>query len=144
MDRPNKADDNAEHLFKYAVQKNDGIQKYFVVSKQSSDYDRLSRYGKVLDYGSPEHQLIMLKAEAIISSHVNNHTYSPFEESLTKYFTGFLTAKRVFLQHGITKDDVSNWLHKLNKNLSLFVAASSYEYNSIVEGKYGYDEGRLC
>lgn len=143
MDRPNKADDNAEHLFKYAVQKNDGIQKYFVVSKQSSDYDRLSRYGKVLDYGSPEHQLIMLKAEAIISSHVNNHTYSPFEESLTKYFTGFLTAKRVFLQHGITKDDVSNWLHKLNKNLSLFVTASSYEYNSIVEGKYGYDEGQI-
>lgn len=143
MDRPNKADDNAEHLFKYAVCQNDGIKKYFVVSKESSDYDRMKQYGTVLDYGSREHQLAMLEAEAIISSHVNNHTYSPFSEDLTEYFRGFLTAKRVFLQHGITKDDVSGWLHKLNKNLSIFVTASPYEYNSIINGRYGYDNGEV-
>ena len=31
MDRSNKADDNGEHLFKYAMQQNDGIKKYFAL-----------------------------------------------------------------------------------------------------------------
>lgn len=143
MDRPNKADDNAEHLFRYAVQQNDGIRKYFVVSEDSVDYKRMKQYGTVLKYGSKEHQLAMMEADVIISSHANNHTYSPFPDKMTKYFTGFLTAKRVFLQHGITKDDLSEWLHKLNKDLKIFVTASPYEYESIVKGKYGYDNGEI-
>lgn len=93
MDRPNKADDNAEHLFRYAVQQNDGIRKYFVVSEDSVDYKRMKQYGTVLKYGSKEHQLAMMEADVIISSHANNHTYSPFPDKMTKYFTGFLTAK---------------------------------------------------
>lgn len=143
MDRPNKADDNAEHLFKYSVKQKDGIEKYFVVSKDSVDFERMQQYGNVVDYGSDEHKLLMMQAEAIISSHVNNHTYSPFNETETLYYGGLLKAKRVFLQHGITKDDVSGWLHKLNKNLSVFVTASPYEYESIVHGKYGYNDGEV-
>ena len=36
----------------------------------------------------------------------------------------------VFLQHGITKDDLSSWLNT-KKNMSLFVTATQDEYNSI-------------
>ena len=143
MDRPDKADDNAEHLFRYSVRQEDGIEKYFVVSKKSSDFDRMKQYGNVVEYGSQEHKLLMMQAEAIISSHVNHHTYSPFELEDTPYYSGLLKAKRVFLQHGITKDNVSGWLHKLNKNLSVFVTASPYEYESIVNGKYGYNDGEV-
>ena len=114
-----------------------------MVSEDSVDYKRMKQYGTVLKYGSKEHQLAMMEADVIISSHANNHTYSPFPDKMTKYFTGFLTAKRVFLQHGITKDDLSEWLHKLNKDLKIFVTASPYEYESIVKGKYGYDNGEI-
>lgn len=43
MDRINKADDNAEALFEYAMQQNDGIKKYFIISKDSPDYNRLKK-----------------------------------------------------------------------------------------------------
>lgn len=33
IDRQDKADDNAEHLFKYATNKNDGVKKYFIIKK---------------------------------------------------------------------------------------------------------------
>lgn len=33
IDRQDKADDNAEHLFKYAINKNDGVKKYFIIKK---------------------------------------------------------------------------------------------------------------
>lgn len=41
MDRINKADDNAEALFEYAMQRERRYQKYFIISKDSPDYNRL-------------------------------------------------------------------------------------------------------
>lgn len=139
MDRVDSADDNAEHLFKYAMQQDDNIEKYFVVSKSSRDFEKMKQFGNVLEYGSPEHCVKMMQADKIISSQASMNNYTPFSNELTPYFSGFLTADRVFLQHGVTKDDLSLWLNHLNKNLKLFVCASPYEYDSILNGKYGYD-----
>lgn len=140
MDRLDKADDNAEHLFKYAMQQKDEIEKYFVINKESIDYDKMKQYGPVVEYGSEEHKFLMMKAEVIISSQASENTYSPFEEDKTQYYRTFLNAKRVFLQHGIIKDDLSEWLHKYMKNLDIFVTSAKPEYDSIVNGRYGYDE----
>ena len=41
MDRLDVADDNAEHLFKYAVNQNDGIEKYFILNEDSRDQETL-------------------------------------------------------------------------------------------------------
>ena len=46
----------------------------------------------------------------------------------------------VFLQHGITKDDLSSWLNRYNKNISMFVTTAVGEYQSILDYDYGYDE----
>lgn len=143
MDRVDKADDNAEHLFRYCMQKQDGIEKCFVVSKESVDFNKVKQYGPVVSYGSEEHKLLMMQAEAIISSQASENNYSPFDEDKTQYYRTFLNAKRVFLQHGITKDDLSEWLHKYMKNLSIFVTASKLEQDSILHGNYGYDENEV-
>ena len=34
-DRPQFADDNAKHLFKYAINQNDNVKKYFAVNEDS-------------------------------------------------------------------------------------------------------------
>ena len=41
-DRPSFGDDNAEHLFKYAIKQDDGVEKYFILDKNSSDFKRLN------------------------------------------------------------------------------------------------------
>ena len=71
MDRPDKADDNAEHLFRYSVRQEDGIEKYFVVSKKSSDFDRMKQYGNVVEYGSQEHKLLMMQVNQKVSLFLN-------------------------------------------------------------------------
>ena len=60
MDRHDKADDNAEHLFRYSADINDEVERYFVVGKNSPDKKRLKKYGNVVDYGSREHKLLAL------------------------------------------------------------------------------------
>ncbi|MBR0009543.1 bifunctional glycosyltransferase/CDP-glycerol:glycerophosphate glycerophosphotransferase, partial [Bacillus subtilis] len=130
MDRINKADDNAEALFEYAMQQNDGIKKYFIISKDSPDYNRLKKIGPVVAYGSPKHKFLHLLADEIISSHADDYVVNPFV-NMRKYYKDLFKFNFVFLQHGITKDDISGWLNKYKKNIRLFITAAQPEYESI-------------
>lgn len=142
MDRLDKADDNAEVLYKYCLNKKDGINKVYIINKDASDYNRLKKIGKVIPYGGIRQKFFMLMAERVISSHVEECIRNPMEGG-GKYLKGLNTSKFVFLQHGITQNDVSNWLNKYNKNLDLFITASPYEYQAILKGNYGYTERQV-
>jgi len=139
MDRVDKADDNAEVLFRYAVRQNDGIKKYFIVSDTSEDYERMKKYGKVVSYGSYRHKLLLLLSDRLISSHADEVIVNPFQ-STRIYYKDLLTFDYVFLQHGVTQNNLSGWLNKYQKNIKLFVTTAYKEYDSIINGSYGYTE----
>lgn len=140
MDRGDLADDNGEHLFKYAIKQDDGIEKYFVISKESNEYERLKKTGNVLDYQSKEHMLISCFAEKVISSHPDDEIVNPFFGEWEKYLNGLFSTKICFLQHGITLNNVSPWLRKYDKFLSLIVTASKKEHQSFFDNPYNYDD----
>lgn len=139
MDRIDKADDNAEHLFKYAMEQKDGIKKYFVISKDSPDFERMKQYGPVVAFNSKKHKLLLLLASHVASSHGEDNIRVPFGGKGI-FLKDLVNFKFTFLQHGITKDDLSGWLNKYNKNINLFVTAVNKEYESIIEGDYDYNE----
>lgn len=140
MDRRESADDNAEHLFKYAIKQNDGIKKYFTVSKGTDDYKRLSKLGNVVPFYSIKHRLIYLFAEKIISSHPDEIILNPFMGKNIRLYCSLINSDKIFLQHGVTKDNISSWLRKYDKNLSLLVTVSDLENQSFFEEGYNYDE----
>lgn len=139
MDRVTNADDNAEHLFKFAIKQEDGINKYFVLSKDSVDYERMKAVGKVVVFNSMKHKLLLLLSENVISSHIEDNIRVPFRGN-GRYLKDLVDFKFVFLQHGITKDNLSKWLSKYNKNINLFLTAAEKEHDSILTGEYGYDK----
>ena len=49
----------------------------------------------------------------------------------------------IFLQHGISKDDVSHFLHRLNKNFTMIITASKKEYLSMLSPNYGYNPNSI-
>ena len=140
MDRRESADDNAEHLFKYAIKQKDGIKKYFTVSKESDDYNRLSKLGNILPFYSIKQRLIYLFAEKIISSHPDEIILNPFMGKNIRLYSSLINSDKIFLQHGVTKDNISSWLRKYDKNLSLLVTVSDLENKSFFEEGYNYDE----
>ena len=138
MDRQDLADDNAEHLFKYSVKKDDNVRKYFILNKTSVDFNRLKKINKnVVAFGSIKHKFLYLFASKIISSHPDDWIVNPFFKN--RRICGFVTLRKYFLQHGITKDNVSYWLKKYNMNLSLIVASSDLESDSFLDEGYNYD-----
>lgn len=141
MDRPSSAEDNARCLFEYAVNQDDDIENYFIVDKKSEDYKNLKKISKhVVNYRSIKHKLLYLFSEKIISSHVDDFWLNPFFDSNRRLFSGLSTIETCFLQHGVTKDDISNWIRKYYNNLFLFVTASDYERDSILKDNYNYSD----
>lgn len=136
MDRDHQADDNAEHLYRYINEYHPEQKIFFVLSNKSHDWERLYLEGfNLLDYGSSEHEEALQSCSKVISSHANYY--------VTNYLGRKMLANRhfVFLQHGITKDDLSSWLNNKD-NIDCFITATSQEYESIIndKSKYNYNE----
>ncbi len=144
-DREEKADDNGEAFFTYmnTAQKNSGIDTYFVLNKDSEDYGRLQKIGKVVPTLSDKHISLSLLCDKVISSQGEDHVFNPFYDMVYIFKDIMYSQKFVFLQHGVTKDDLSRWLRKRNKNISLFVTTTHSEYQSILEYEYEYDENQV-
>lgn len=140
QDRIDVADDNAYHLFRYARTRHDRVKKFFVLSKKSKQYNKI---GNSLEHGSFKHKLLMLHADKIISSHPYETVINPFwnyKNDQRKLIAGLLDYKIYFLQHGVTVGNISSWMSKFDKNLSLIVAAAEREAESFLEEGYNYDE----
>ena len=141
-DRIDMANDNGIHLFKYITENEKNADVYFVISKKTKDYKKVKKIGRVLKYNSIKYKLYFLLCSKIISSQADNWVTNPFDDEEI-YLRDLFKFDFIFLQHGITKDDISSWLHKLNKNISLFVTSAKEEYNSIINGNYGYTEKQV-
>lgn len=132
MDRNEQADDNAEHLYRYIKDNHPEQDIYFVLEPLSNDWSRLSDEGfKMLAYGSEEHESALRSCQKLISSHIDKH--------VSNYLGPKMMAGRhlVFLQHGVTKDNISAWLNS-KEAINCFITATPDEYNSIVDNGTPY------
>lgn len=137
-DRAQVAGDNGEAFFKYLCKsKPKNIVPYFVIDQDCPDYQRMKQYGRVIPLNSKKNLVYTLAADKIIGSNGSHYTFDPFGKE-KRYVKDLMRSNYVFLQHGITLDDVSGWLNKTNKNIRLFITASKREQASIATRKYGY------
>ncbi|MDR2456893.1 MAG: hypothetical protein LBD41_00180, partial [Clostridiales Family XIII bacterium] len=113
FDRTYMAGDNGEALYKYIVENNllRKLNIYFAVSKKTKAYVRLKKIGKVLSTGSFDYKMKFLMADILISS---TYLIYPFAKN-NIYFSDLYTENWVFLRHGISHNDQSMLLNKLNK-----------------------------
>ncbi|EAL3899181.1 glycosyltransferase [Campylobacter lari] len=131
MDRDYEADDNAEHLYRYIMQNHPEQEIIFALRKESSDWERLEKEGFALvDFGSFKFERIIKKSSKVISSHA--------DEYLMKYITS--RQQFIFLQHGVTQNDVSKWLN--NRKINLFFVSTQMEFNSIIKNYTLYKFGQ--
>jgi CDP-glycerol glycerophosphotransferase (TagB/SpsB family)/glycosyltransferase involved in cell wall biosynthesis len=142
IERPTAGGDNAQAFFEYAVKQKDSIKKVFVISKKSKDFQKIRNIGKVVDWKSLRHLVYTLTCDKLISSHADNFILNPYGR-WGKYLRDLYTYDYIFLQHGIIKDDLSNWLNKLDKNAKLFITSAKPEYDSMFDYDYLYSKNEI-
>lgn len=136
-DNENEARDNGYWLFRYIVEKHPEQDVMYAINKKSPDYDRVKKLGKVVSYGTYMHWVYYLTASKNISSQKGGKPNAAVCYVLEVF--GILKNTRIFLQHGITKDDME-FLYYMNTKMRLFICAVQEEYDYVKE-RFGYPEG---
>ncbi|WP_265461303.1 CDP-glycerol glycerophosphotransferase family protein [Aeromonas salmonicida] len=117
MDSDTRADDNAEHLYRYVQLHQPHVNAYFSVRKSSKDWDRLKKEGfNLIEFDSLQFKSIYSSASVLLSSHIDRF----FTEYNGK--NSLINKKFIFLQHGVTKDNLSPWLNNTTRIDGLITA----------------------
>lgn len=136
-DNENEARDNGYWLFKHIVENHKEQDVIYALNKKSPDYNKVKDLGKVVQYGSFMHWVYYLTASKNISSQKGGKPNAAICYVLEVY--GIIKNTRIFLQHGIIKDDMP-FLHYKNTKMRMFVTSTKRECDFISE-VYGYPKG---
>jgi len=130
MDRSGKADDNAEHLYRYLLSIGKADKAFFVLQPDSADFPRLEAEGfQLIPFDSREHHIALINAAFLISS-------QKVRGSLILDQIGHNTARFVYLQHGVIQGDQSLWMNTMD--VARLITSTPDEYASIAASDTDY------
>ena len=130
----NEARDNGYWLYKYICGQQPQQDVVYAINKKSVDYNRVKDLGEVIQYGGYTHWVYYLAASKNISSQKGGKPNAAVCYVLEVY--ELVKNTTIFLQHGITKDDMP-WLYYKNTKIDLFVCGAKKEYD-FVKNTFGY------
>lgn len=132
-----EARDNPYWLFKYIREVHPEQEIIYAINPKSPDHARVAALGPTVAYGSLKHWICYLAASKNISSQKGGKPNAAVCYALE--VSGLLKNTRIFLQHGIIKDDLS-YLYYKNTKMRMFVTSVPREYE-FVRDTYGYPKG---
>lgn len=128
-ERGNDAQDNGFLFFSYLVKEHPKLKPVYLIHKKSPEFDKVSNIGKVVEFGSFKHFLMVIGYPIKVSSHLFG--YAPWVP-LSKYYRRNKTKDtHVFLQHGVIKNTHEGLFGDVCKSLDLFVCGAKPEYEFI-------------
>lgn len=134
------ARDNSYHFFKYLRREHPEINAVYIITEDSPDRDKVAPLGTLVKYGSFRHYLCYILAQVKVSTHIDG--YSPdilFFHKFGRFFPD--KSKKIFLQHGIIKDDLA-FCHADQTDIDMFVCSAVPEYE-FIDQTFGYPKGVL-
>ena len=134
-----EARDNGYYFYKYVREKHPSDYCFYAMTFDSAGYDKVAKLGNVIKWGGLKHWLFYMSANLNISSQKSGNP-APIFWYILHVKLG-LYKDRVFLQHGITKDD-SKWIYYNQTRFKYFVCGAKREYDYIL-GKFGYKKDSL-
>ena len=139
-DKIYKGGDSSEYLYKYAMQKKDGIKKYYLLDKNAVDYKRMKREGyHPLKRSSIMHRLVFLNADMMIVSNSTVFAFNDFHMQNSKYVRGITDFHVVCVQHGLSVQKIALAQQRLRDNTRLYFCASKYEIENLSKPVYNYN-----
>lgn len=135
----NEACDNAYWLFKYIREQAPQQDVVYAICPKAKDFNKVEKLGQVISFGTLKHWIYYLTAVKNISTQKNGKPNAALCYLLEVY--GIRNNVKIFLQHGITINDVS-FLYYKNSKISMFVCGTKQEYDFIKE-RFGYPENSV-
>lgn len=102
-ERVGTAQDNGFHLFKYLRTEHPQRRIYYVIDKESSQYDRVSQFGYVINHSSLRHRMLMLHAAVLADAYSISYLIPRQwnRDHYARHLAWRIGALRVYLKHGV-------------------------------------------
>ena len=145
-DRPDRAGDNGYALFDHIMRnESDELRQntYYAIRSNAIDFHELDHRDHLVEFGSERHKQIFLNARWVFASHIDRAYFCPFSNAEFKYYADLLDYDFVWLQHGITKDDVSGVNNRFYAGVDYVVAATRFEHESFLAPQYFYQPEKV-
>lgn len=131
----NTARDNGYAFYKYMKEKHPKDKFYYAINFKCKDFAKFEKNDKrLVKWSGIKHYFLYMSATKNLSSHKEGNPNQTLFTILHLYLKMY--NNRVFLQHGITKDDAPMFYYK-NSYFKYFVCGAKREYDYILE-KFGY------
>lgn len=133
-----EARDNGYWFFRYLRNEQRQVDAVYAIRPDAAEYPTVAALGPTVNFGSFRHWVYYLAAEVNISSQKYGKPNAAVCY-LLEVVLGVLKNRRVFLQHGVIKDDLP-FLHWDKSRFWMFCCAAKPEYE-FVRNTFGYPPG---
>ncbi len=137
-ERRAESKDNGYYFFKYMRENYPDKQVYYAIDKESDHIKKIEQYSHIVYFNSLKHYAYAIAATRLIGA------FLPvgIPDSICFYkFSGLIKGKKIFLQHGITKENIKS-LHYENTKISLFLCGGEPEAK-FIKKEFGYPMGSV-
>lgn len=124
----------------FARKEHPEMNVFYVIIPGGGDYHKIKKLGNIISFGSFKHYIYYLAAYGHASAHVDSGTPNSRVSNFMETH-GMLKNKKVFLQHGITKDKISFGYYAVNR-ADLFICGAKPEYD-FCKQEFGFPEGNV-
>lgn len=126
-ERKAECKDNGYYLFRYLREKHPEVKVYYAIEKDSIQKEKIQNYGNVLNFNSFKHYVYALAAKKLIGAFLP----CGVPDSMCFYkFTNLVKGKKIFLQHGITKEPIPSLFYE-NTRVDLFICGAEPEHKFV-------------
>lgn len=139
-ERPDQARDNGYCFFKYLKTYHPELPVYYIISKDSNDYDKVAPYGDVIQFDSWKHYFYFCLSTIHISAHVGG--CNPTDNPVARRVKKIIGYRDVFIPHGVSYGVSEFCLEKYAK-IDLFICSGKSEYDNVLEN-YGYTREQVA
>lgn len=138
-DKLYKGGDSCEYLFRATAKLKDGVTKYYIIDKNTSDYALLKKDGyKPIPTRSLRHRLAFLHSDIVLNTNSNIFPFNGYNTDRSRFIRGLCNFGSMCLQHGLTVQKCAMAQQRILDNTKLYFIASKYERDNLEHHAYNY------
>ncbi|MEE0858564.1 MAG: CDP-glycerol glycerophosphotransferase family protein [Acutalibacteraceae bacterium] len=138
-DKLYKGGDSAEYLYRYCADKKDGITRYYIIDKNTSDYKNLKSAGlKPVKNHSLKHKMIFLNTDIALITNSNVFPFNGYNMDRSRFIRGLCNFPSMCLQHGLSVQKCAMAQQRIVDNTQMYFLASKHEYENLSNHAYNY------
>lgn len=140
-DKLYKGGDSCEYLYRYCADKKDGISRYYIIDKNTSDYKRLKKDGlKPVKNRSFKHKMLFLNTDIALITNSNVFPFNGYSMDKSRFIRGLCNFPSMCLQHGLSVQKCAMAQQRVVDNTQMYFLASKYEFKNLSNHAYNYQD----